>query len=205
MGHNRSSHRTDNMYAKLAVLALLAASVAADKRPSFNSYQPPEVRSYEPPRQTYQEPEPTYQEPEQTYEAPSRPAYNPQPAYSQPQPTYHSESKEEGMPFAYNWAVADEYSGNQYNHNTNSDGEHTEGEYRVLLPDGRTQIVKYTSDPHSGFQAEVTYEGEARPYEPQPSRHQNSYEAPRQTYQEPQNTYEAPKPTYQQPKPAYQS
>ena len=42
------------------------------------------------------------------------------------------------------------------------------------------QVVKYTADHHNGFNAEVTYEGEARPYEA-PSNN-NRYEAPRPTY-----------------------
>ena len=105
------------------------------------------------------------------------------------------------MPFDFGYAVQDEYTGNDFGHNSNSDGKVTSGEYRVLLPDGRTQIVTYTADHYNGFQAEVTYEGEARPYEPQPSA---SYNEPRNQYQPPrqQNQYEAPKPknTYQQPK-----
>ena len=102
------------------------------------------------------------------------------------------------MPFDFAYAVQDEYSGNDFGHNSNSDGKVTTGEYRVLLPDGRTQIVTYTADHYNGFQAEVTYEGEARPYEPQPSYQQPRYEQPkpRPSYQQPK-----PQPTYQQPKP----
>ena len=66
------------------------------------------------------------------------------------------------------------------------------------------QIVKYTAGGYEGFQAEVTYEGEAKAYEPAPSRNNNRYEAPRQTYEEPKQTYEQPKQTYQQPKQTYQ-
>ena len=44
------------------------------------------------------------------------------------------------MPFNYEWQVDDAYSGNVFNHGSKSDGDVTEGEYRVLLPDGRTQV-----------------------------------------------------------------
>lgn len=47
--------------------------------------------------------------------------------------------------------------GNDYSHNAISDGDITRGEYRVALPDGRTQIVKYTADWKNGFNAEVIY------------------------------------------------
>lgn len=36
------------------------------------------------------------------------------------------------------------------------------GEYRVQLPDGRTQIVTYTADWRTGFHADVRYEGVAQ-------------------------------------------
>ena len=42
------------------------------------------------------------------------------------------------------------------------DNQLTSGEYFVKLPDGRTQRVTYTVDGYSGFDAKVTYEGEAK-------------------------------------------
>merc|ERR1712105_58226 len=62
----------------------------------------------------------------------------PQQSYQQPsRPSYQSEEKQEGMPFNYNWEVNDAYSGNTFNHGSESDGKVTTGESRVLLPDGR--------------------------------------------------------------------
>ena len=93
------------------------------------------------------------------------------------------------MPFDFSYEVKDEYTGNDFGHESNSDGNTVTGEYRVLLPDGRTQIVRYTADHHNGYQAEVTYEGEAQ-----------TYEAPKPKYQP---AYKAPEPKYEKPKPSY--
>ena len=97
---------------------------------------------------------------------------------------------QEGMPFEFGYGVQDHYTGNDFSHNSESDGNVVNGEYRVLLPDGRTQIVTYTADGYNGYKAEVTYEGEARPYE-----------APKQSYKQPEPAYSAPKPAYSAPKP----
>merc|ERR1712127_123567 len=78
------------------------------------------------------------------------------------EPVAHT--KEPGMPYNYGWAVADQVAGLDFGQEETSDGNLVTGEYRVLLPDGRTQVVRYTSDHVSGYVAEVTYEGEARPY-----------------------------------------
>ncbi|XP_076064416.1 cuticle protein 19-like [Oratosquilla oratoria] len=77
------------------------------------------------------------------------------------------------MPFEFAYAVKDDYSGNDFSHDEKSDGDVTSGSYRVLLPDGRTQIVTFTADHHNGYVAQVTYEGEASypapaPYHPPP-------------------------------------
>ena len=60
------------------------------------------------------------------------------------------------MPYAFDYAVKDEYSGNDYGHSESSDGKVVTGEYRVLLPDTRTMIVKYTADHENGYQADVS-------------------------------------------------
>ncbi|KAF0309068.1 hypothetical protein FJT64_019771 [Amphibalanus amphitrite] len=43
----------------------------------------------------------------------------------------------------------------------NEEGDQ-EGTYRVALPDGRVQTVRYLADHEDGFKAEVTFEGEAK-------------------------------------------
>lgn len=63
---------------------------------------------------------------------------------------------EPGMPFDFTYSVNDIEHGNDYSHNAISDGDVTRGEYRIKLPDGRTQIVKYTADWKNGFNAQVT-------------------------------------------------
>ncbi|MCL4144815.1 UNVERIFIED_CONTAM: hypothetical protein GTU68_066204, partial [Idotea baltica] len=92
--------------------------------------------------------------------------------------------------YNFDWAVNDEYSGNDFGQQESRDGYDTKGSYYVLLPDGRRQIVNYYVNGDSGFVADVTYEGEARYPE------QNSYQ-PR-----PQPSYQ-PQPTYRQPEPQY--
>lgn len=43
------------------------------------------------------------------------------------------------MPFDFNYAVKDNSGGNDYSHNAISDGDVTKGQFRTLMPDGRTQ------------------------------------------------------------------
>nr|CAD7393202.1 unnamed protein product [Timema cristinae] len=68
--------------------------------------------------------------------------------------------------YQFGYAVKDYASGNDYNRKESSDGNTVQGEYRVLLPDGRTQIVTYIADWQNGFRANVRYEGEAHYPEP---------------------------------------
>lgn len=90
--------------------------------------------------------------------------------YSAPFPeSSRSYTKEPGMPFDFAYSVKDDYTGNAFRHAAHSDGIVTSGSYRVLLPDGRTQVVTFSADPHNGYQAQVTYEGEAIYSIPKPS------------------------------------
>merc|ERR1711931_339389 len=107
------------------------------------------------------------------------PVYHPapvvhKPAPYHPAPAYKEPSYEGPAVYQYGYAVADDYSGANFAANENRDGYATTGEYRVALPDGRTQIVTYnTADAYSGNVADVRYEGEAHyePYHPAPVAH----------------------------------
>merc|ERR1719384_1194619 len=76
-------------------------------------------------------------------------------------------------PFAYEYGVHDEYSGANFGKNEVQDEYGVvSGEYRVALPDGRTQIVTYHADHENGYVADVKYEGVAHapePYHPKPA------------------------------------
>ena len=106
--------------------------------------------------------------------APPAPIYKPAPAYK-PAPTYapapaykpasYKAPAYDDTPaaYAYEYAVADSYSGTNFAQNEKRDGYNTAGEYRVALPDGRTQIVTYNvADGYSGYVADVRYEGQAQ-------------------------------------------
>ena len=73
--------------------------------------------------------------------------------------------------YAYNYGVADDYSGAAFSQTEQRDGYATSGAYYVSLPDGRLQKVTYSVNGDGGYVADVTYEGEAqypeaKPYSP---------------------------------------
>ncbi|XP_045529287.1 pro-resilin-like [Pieris brassicae] len=76
---------------------------------------------------------------------------------------HHGHGDESEVPKAYEfgYSVKDAATGNDYDRREMSDGNEVRGEYRVQLPDGRTQIVSYHADWQTGFHADVRYEGEA--------------------------------------------
>merc|ERR1712243_87257 len=94
-------------------------------------------------------------------------------------PAQHQEEEEKypPKPFAYEYGGADESGRHFAKTETSDDDGVVRGEYRVELPDGRVQIVSYTADHVNGYQADVRYEGEAKPYVPEPE-----YDQPREKY-----------------------
>merc|ERR1712088_444626 len=120
------------MYSKIAVAATLVAS-------AFGAHPAP----YHPAPAPYHAPAPA------PYHAP---------AYKAPHhaPAAYDESPK---PFAFQYGVADDYSGARFNAAETTDGKTLTGSYSVNLPDGRIQTVTYTSDPYGygGHVAEVTY------------------------------------------------
>ena len=80
-----------------------------------------------------------------------------------PLPSYsHSPAAVEPAVYAFNYAVADDYTGTNFKAGEKRDGYATSGSYSVNLPDGRIQTVTYTvSDAASGYVADVSYSGKA--------------------------------------------
>merc|ERR1712080_99810 len=69
---------------------------------------------------------------------------------------------DEVSPYQYQYAVADDYSGSNFQAAETDDGTAARtGSYSVALPDGRTQHVEYTANDIEGYVATVTYDGQA--------------------------------------------
>ena len=99
--------------------------------------------------------------------------------------------------YQFKYEVKDEYSGQDFGAEEARSGYNTDGEYTVLLPDGRKQIVTYkVSDEESGFVADVRYEGEAREYDYKPNYN------PKPVYKPAPAPYK-PAPVAYQPEPSY--
>merc|ERR1711970_436074 len=139
-----SAHRP-NMFCKVAVFSALMVGVCL----SAPQYE------YEEPNSLYETPAESVQEPVQLYEQPIQ--AEPQNIVEEIVAPPPADEPAMLMPYDFDWGVADEESGNQFSHVETSDGQSVQGEYRVLLPDGRTQVVKFFDD-GNGFNAEVTYE-----------------------------------------------
>ncbi|XP_037068964.1 cuticle protein 19.8-like [Pollicipes pollicipes] len=93
--------------------------------------------------------------------APETPGYKPAPVPYHPAPSYKPASyhpepqyKEEVKPFAYEYAVNDDYTGTIFAKREESDGHNTQGYYSVALPDGRIQHVNYVVDNYGDYSAE---------------------------------------------------
>ncbi|KAF2367120.1 Insect cuticle protein [Trinorchestia longiramus] len=129
--------------------------------PKSEEQQREPERSYGPPQPEVEEESQSYSFPEQEYSGlyPAKTPYQTR----KPEPKEDGGRKKnfvhKGRSFAYKFGVQDGDSGNQFAHESQSDGEITTGMYTVQLPDGRLQIVKYSADADTGYQVNVEYQG----------------------------------------------
>ncbi|XP_040579922.1 uncharacterized protein [Lepeophtheirus salmonis] len=165
------------MYKYIVSFALLASVYGSHHAPTPASYDAPKPATYDAPAPT---PAPYH---------PPRPA-----PYHAPAPSYKPTKYEEApQPYAFQYGVADDYTGSNFSAEENADGKITSGSYKVALPDGRIQTVTYTVDAYNGFVADVQYEGTPvyPKYEPKPS----SYKAAPVPAYKPTPSYK-PAPSY---------
>ncbi|VVC97353.1 unnamed protein product [Leptidea sinapis] len=60
--------------------------------------------------------------------------------------------------YEFSYEVDDAETGTKFGHSEQRDGDVTTGEYNVVLPDGRKQIVEYEAD-QDGYKPQIRYEG----------------------------------------------
>ncbi len=105
------------------------ADVKYDGQAVYPKYEP---KPYAPPHPAPHKPAPYHPPP------PPPPAYKPVP---HPAPSYKPSPYEEvPRPYSYEYGVADEYSGTNFNAHEQADGKAVSGSYQVHLPDGRIQV-----------------------------------------------------------------
>lgn len=137
---------------------------------SATQYNPAQTNQYLPPRPTgYNYPSPARTVPVTVRPPAPRPPAPRPPAPQLPRPVQQDNHVHvPGTPFNFQYQVNDQPTRNDYSHKAASDGDVVRGDYRVALPDGRTQVVKYVADWKTGYHADVSYEGQAR-YPDQPT------------------------------------
>merc|ERR1712123_122968 len=90
--------------------------------------------------------------------------YHPAPAPYHPAPAPYVEEAPKNYQFGYDVHGYDEYGNPNVHSRTEArDGPTVKGQYRVELPDCRTQIVDYFVDEYKQYHADVKYEGEICP------------------------------------------
>merc|ERR1719481_2229824 len=90
--------------------------------------------------------------------------YHPAPAPYHPAPVPYHEGAPKNYQFGYDVHGYDEYGNPNVHSRTEArDGYNVKGQYRVELPDCRTQIVDYFVDEYKQYHADVKYEGEICP------------------------------------------
>ncbi|CAB3254683.1 unnamed protein product [Arctia plantaginis] len=157
------------LHFKVFIICLIAAAVTCEPPIQGYNYQQPALNSYNSPTNSYIPPSTGFSPPSNNYLPPTFSSGN-QNSYNHGQHSHHGHGhghdNEVPKSYEFGYSVKDAQSGNDYDRKESSDGNVVRGEYRVQLPDGRTQIVTYHADWQTGFHADVRYEGQAKYPEP---------------------------------------
>ncbi|KAK3908033.1 Cuticle protein 19 [Frankliniella fusca] len=139
-------------YSRISVPLAAAPAVASYAAPAVASYAAPAVASYAPAVASYAAPAVT------TYAAPAIASY------AAPAVAYSKVAEPEIIAYpryAFKYGVQDGKTGDVKDQAEERDGDVVKGEYSLLQPDGRKRVVSYVSDKVNGFNAVVSYSGEA--------------------------------------------
>merc|ERR1712123_316272 len=140
MGSIKPTLRETAMQLIISICALAAVAFASDP--------------YAPPAPYHPAPAPYHPAPA-PYHAPAPAPYHPAPYVEETPKNYQ---------FGYDVHGYDEYGNPNVHSRTEArDGPTVKGQYRVELPDCRTQIVDYFVDEYKQYHADVKYEGEICP------------------------------------------
>ncbi|XP_052128723.1 pro-resilin-like [Frankliniella occidentalis] len=102
-------------------------------------------------------------EAEATDEYQQQQQYQEQDAHQAQEARHHSRRAEDNyedeqdIVYDFSYEVKDPHTGNDFGHRQSRANGLTQGQYRVLLPDGRMQVVDYVSD-RDGFRPNIRYE-----------------------------------------------
>nr|XP_024218626.1 cuticle protein 7-like [Halyomorpha halys] len=108
--------------------------------------------------------------------------------YHQQAPEYKEEQYYDPPHYEFHYSVHDEHTGDIKSQKEQREGDHTQGEYSLVEPDGSLRLVKYSVEGKSGFQAEVLKEpGKYKP-------------APEPIYKKQEPSYYKPEPSYYKPR-----
>merc|ERR1712168_1013057 len=141
MGSYNQTLKETAMQLIISICALAAAAYASDP--------------YAPPAPYHPAPAPYH---------PAPAPYHPAPAPYHPAPAPYHEEAPKNYQFGYDVHGYDEYGNPNVHSRTEArDGYNVKGQYRVELPDCRTQIVDYFVDEYKQYHADVKYEGEICP------------------------------------------
>merc|ERR1711892_698392 len=147
MGSIKPTLRETAMQLIISICALAAVAFASDP--------------YAPPAPYHPAPAPYHPAPAPYHPAPA-PYHAPAPAPYHPAP--YVEETPKNYQFGYDVHGYDEYGNPNVHSRTEArDGPTVKGQYRVELPDCRTQIVDYFVDEYKQYHADVKYEGEICP------------------------------------------